>query len=477
MNGAEIVLILLLAVCVVAYLAMRVRLATPIAFVVAGMALAVVPGFPAFEIPPDWLLMLFLPPLLTEAAYFTSPRDFIHNKRPILQLAIGLTIATCVAVAYTVNWLVPEMSLTLGFVLGAIISPPDAVAAVSMTRQVNIPKRLMTILEGESLINDATGLVLYKFAVAAVVTGTFSLAEASLHFVWMVASGITCGWLIGWAFMRIFPRIKEMSVEILSTFLVPYASYLLVESLDGSGVLAVVTTGLTVGWYAPERFGPTFRIPANAVWKMVTFVLNGLVFLIIGLHFPTILKNISDYSWMEIIDLTVAVPLVAIVVRFVWVYAVAYGTRFLMPSVRKADPYPPWPKYVYHRLDGYARRGFAGHRAGAAVCGFRRRGVSAPGFDYFPRHRGDIGHAAVAARLCRCRGWCSKLSLMYDGNLLWEQWQAKKEAAEVDLMRRLERDENRLQYPVGGYGAYCGAIIKTGWIRWKRRAEYAASAQ
>jgi len=440
MNGTEVFLIFLVTICVVAYLAKRVGVAYPIAFVVAGMALAVIPGFPAFEIPPDVLLLIFLPPLLSEAAYFTSLRDLKANIRPILQLALGLVVASCVAVAYAIVWADPALGLGLGFVLGAIISPPDAVAAVSVTRNVKIPRRVMTILEGESLVNDATGLVLYKFAVAAVVTGSFSLAQASMQFTWMVASGIFIGWVTGWLYMRIFPRIQEMSVEILSTFLMPYAAYLLAESVHGSGVLAVVAGGLTIGWYAPERFTPVFRIPAQAVWKMVSFVLNGLVFLLIGLYFPRLLHNLSAYSATDLAQLVVILSVVAIGVRIIWVYTLSYGLRFFIPAMRRKDPYPPWQNVFIVAWTGM--RGVVSLATALALPLTIADGSAFP-------HRDLIIFLAFTFILVTLilQGlslpWISrKLSLIYDATLLQEQWDARKEAVEraLEKLNELRQD-------------------------------------
>lgn len=435
MSGTETFLILLLSICVVAYLAKRVGMAYPIAFVLAGIGLALIPGFPAFDIPPSVLLLIFLPPLLSEAAYFTSLRDLKRNIRPILQLALGLVIVSCIAVAYAIAWFNPALGLGLGFVLGAIISPPDAVAAVSVTRNVKIPRRVMTILEGESLVNDATGLVLYKFAVAAVVTGSFSLADASLHFVWMAASGTLIGWLIGLCYMKVFPRIQEMSVEILSTFLVPYAAYLLAESVHGSGVLAVVAAGLTIGWYAPRLFTPVFRIPAQAVWKMVSFVLNGLVFLLIGLYFPRLLHNLQPYSVSDLAQLVAVVSVVAIGVRILWVYAIGYGTRLLIPSIRRNDPYPPWQNVFIVAWTGM--RGVVSLATALALPLTVADGTPFP-------HRDLIIFLAFAFILVTLvlQGlslpWISrKLALIHDMSILQEQWYARRQAVET-AMQKLE---------------------------------------
>jgi CPA1 family monovalent cation:H+ antiporter len=436
MNGAEIFLILLLSVCIVAYLAQRMNMAQPIAFVVAGIALASIPDFPSFEIPPEMLLLIFLPPLLSEAAYFTSLRDFMANKRPILQMAISLVLATCVGVAFTVNWLMPEISLALGFVLGAIISPPDAVAAVAVTKKVSLPKKLTVLLEGESLINDATGLVLYKFAVAAVVTGAFSMLDASLNFLWMCTSGLFLGWLLGWLYIKIFPKIKDIAVEILSTLLIPYASYLLAESVHGSGVLAVVATGIVISWHGPRIFPPAFRIPAQAVWRMTTFVLNGLVFLLIGMYFPGILKGLSAYDVYDLVTLSIAVPLVAILIRFAWIFGITYIPLLFTSCEATKKSCPSWQNLFIVAWTGM--RGVVSLATALALPT-----VLADGWTSFP-HRDliiflafDVILVTLVLQGLSLPWLINKLSLVYDGHIFQEQWLAKKEAAET-AMRRLE---------------------------------------
>lgn len=246
MHATVVFLLAFAAVCLLGMLAHRLRLAAPIAFVIGGVGLGFVPEIAAFDIPPHYILFIFLPPLLMEAAYFTSVRDFKQSLRPILQLAIGLVLATMFAVGFVAKALVPGMTFALGCVLGAIISPPDAVAATAMLREQPIPKRIVHIIEGESLVNDATGLVVYGFAVAAVVSGTFSLPEASFAFAKMALGGCVFGIAGGWAFIRLFPLIREPSVEILATFFVPFAVYAGAEMLHVSGVLAVVIAGLYV---------------------------------------------------------------------------------------------------------------------------------------------------------------------------------------------------------------------------------------
>lgn len=447
MNNAEIFLLLLLVICVVATLAKRIGLAYPIAFVLAGVGLATLPGFPGFAIPPDMILLLFLPPLLAEAAYFSSLRELRRNLRPILQLAVGLVVFSCLTTTLALQWLAPGLGLAAAFVLGAIISPPDAVAAVSVTRSVRVPSRVMTILEGESLINDATGLVLYQFAVAAVVTGAFSVTQVSLHFLWMAASGPLVGWLIAQAFLRLCPKIQEMSVEILGTFVVAYMSFLAAEHIHSSGVLAVVAAGLTIGWHGPRLFSPSFRIAAHATWNMVSFVLNGLVFLLIGLYFPSLLTHLHDYAPMQLAWLAVAVSLVAMLTRLVWVFSFAYGTRLFLPWVRRGDPYPAWQNVFVVAWTGM--RGVVSLATALALPFYTQGEIPFP-------HRDLIIFLAFSVILFTLvfQGLLlpfivRRFGLVYEGRAVYEQWLAMKEAVEhaLDRLREME-EEGKAHSPV-----------------------------
>lgn len=432
-SGVELFFLLLLAVCAIAICARRLRFSYPIACVLGGILLAVIPGVPAFTIPPEMILFLFLPPLLTEAAYFTSLRDFRANLRPILQLALGLVVVTAFGVGLVAHWLIPGLTLGAALVLGTIVSPPDAVAATAVIKELSVPKRLVTILEGESLVNDVTGLVLYQFAVAAVVTGMFSPAEASLQFVWMAASGLLIGWLTGRAYMHIFPGICEVPVAILSSLLVPYAAYLVAEAAHSSSVLAVVTAGLTIGWRAPLVFKPAFRLPAEAVWRMVIFVLQGIVFLLIGLKFPALLERLSAYPPVRLLAYTAAVSTACILIRFAWVYALAYGARALVPSLRRSDPYPPWRNVFIVAWVGM--RGVVSLATALALPLTLADGLPFP-------HRDLIIFLAVSVILVTLvvQGiplpWLlRRLTLIYEGHVLQEDWMARRRSAEAALKR------------------------------------------
>ena len=291
-----LIIIIGLLLCVLGVISRHTHTPEPIVFLLGGLLMAQfpelhlmgmdIPALRSFSIPPEWILPIFLPPLLMEAAYFTSLRDLRANWRPILLLAFGLVLVTPFAVGYVAEFYIPDMSLMAAIVLGAIISPPDAVAAIAILRRVHVPKRIVQILEGETLLNDATGLVFYQLAIIALVTGHFSPVEASRDFLWMITGGPVIGIAMGYCFTKIFGLIQERSVEILSTFLIPYLAYFLAESLHTSGVFAVVATGLTIGWYAPSIFKPSFRMPYEAVWHMAVYIMNALAFILIGLHMP-----------------------------------------------------------------------------------------------------------------------------------------------------------------------------------------------
>lgn len=342
MNGIEIFLLAFAAICVLAALAARINLTFPIMFVLGGIALALgVPELADISIEPHHILFVFLPPLLMEAAYFTSLRDFRAALLPIMQLAVGLVLFTVVITGFVADHLIPGMTFALGAVLGAIISPPDAVAATSILRHLRIPKRVVTILEGESLVNDASALVLYALAVAAVTTGGFSLAHASMDFVWMAGAGTAVGLCIGYGYIRFFPLIREPSIEILSTFLLPYTAYAVAEAAHASGVLAVVAAGLYIAWHSPRLFNAEFRLSSVAVWKMVVFILNALVFLLIGLKVPGIVAAQSTDKTLTLIGYAAGICVAALIIRLIWVFVMAYGTRYLFPkSFRKEAP--PW---------------------------------------------------------------------------------------------------------------------------------------
>src|SRR5581483_8911524 len=312
----EVLLFLVLCATALGWLARRAGLPYPVALVLGGGILGFVPGLPQ--------LALVLPPILYQAALLTSWRDFSANLRPIGLLAIGLVIATTVAVGAALKVLVPDIPWAAAFVLGAIVSPPDAVAATSILSRLNMPRRIVTVLEGESLVNDASGLVLYKFAVAATLAGGFSLFEASTQFVLIAAGGIALGFLLGWLFVRLHPYLGDPFIEVLVSLSVPYAAYVAAESLQLSGVLAVVAAGLLRGRYSPEIVSARMRILARSVWNILVFLLNSLIFILIGLQLSGIMRRLQGYGAWELAADALAISMIAIAVRFGWVYFAEY---------------------------------------------------------------------------------------------------------------------------------------------------------
>lgn len=341
MHEIEIILGLLLVVAALAVVAKMLAIPYPILLVIGGLVLGFVPGLPHVELNPELVFVLFLPPILTSAAWYTSWRDFRFNLRPILLLAIGLVLVTTSAIAVVAH-AVLGLEWASGFLLGAIVSPPDAVAATAITQRLNVPRRLVTILEGESLINDATGLVAYRFAVAAVATGMFSFWSACLRFFVMVIGGVLIGLAMGWLIVKIHSWMDDSLVEITSTILMGFLTYILAERFGVSGVLAVVALGLYHRRKSPEVLSPSTRIQTIAVWEIIVFLLNGLIFILIGLQLPSILNEISEYSLATLIWYAVLISATAIIVRLLWVFPAAYIPRLISRQLRDRDPYPDW---------------------------------------------------------------------------------------------------------------------------------------
>jgi monovalent cation/hydrogen antiporter len=323
-------LTLLGIISILAVVAERARFPFPILLVIAGLLIGLFPGLPEVRLDPEIVFLIFLPPLLFSAAWNFPWENFRSNFLPIFALAVGLVFATIICVGYAAHWLIPGMTLAAGFVLGAIVSPPDAVAATAVLRNLRIPKRLLAVLEGESLVNDASGLVAYQFAVAAVVTGTFSLVDAAADFVWMSVGGVFFGVLVGIGAAYLHRHLRDPSVAVTLTLLTPYISYLPAERLGFSGVLAVVATGLYIGHRSWEALGSESRLQRESIWKLLDYLLNGVVFILIGLEFPSILREMTTPIG-QMIFVGTAVSLVVIGVRFLWVFPMVYlEKRFVL---------------------------------------------------------------------------------------------------------------------------------------------------
>jgi Na+/H+ antiporter len=300
----------------------------PITLVLGGAAIGFVPGLPEVELDPDLVLLIFLPPLLYGAAFFTSLRDLRRDARPIALLSIGLVLITMAGVAVVAHHAI-GLGWAESFVLGAIVSPTDAVAPAEILRRIGAPRRLLTVVEGENLTNDWTALVLYRFAVAAVVSGSFSLAEAGLKFVWSGVGGLLIGLVAGRIIREARRRIDDPPTEITISILSGYAAYLPAEQLGVSGVIAAVTVGIYMGWHTPELTTPVMRLQGVAIWEVLTFLLNALLFLLVGLQLPGVLDEIEGHAAGELVGWALLVSAVVIGLRVLWQFTVVFVIRAL----------------------------------------------------------------------------------------------------------------------------------------------------
>lgn len=339
----ELVLLLLGVVVGLELLARRVHLPPAAALIVGGIGLALVPGMPRIELNPDLALVLFLPPLLLGSAFLTVWRDFVANLRIILQLAVGAVLFTTLAVGVVTHWVMPGLPWAACFALGAVVSPPDAVAAKAVLARVKLPPRMVVLLEGESLLNDASGIVLFRVAVAAGLTGAFNAWDAALDFSMVAVGGVLVGVASGFATMALLGRLRDPVLVAVTTLLVAWVSYIAAERLHVSGVLSTVACGLVMGVRQHRVLDATTRTRSRAVWEVTNFVLESLVFILIGLSLRGILQRLGG-TWDSIAALAPAVAAIVaavVVSRFVWMITATYVPRFLIPPLRRLDPYPP----------------------------------------------------------------------------------------------------------------------------------------
>lgn len=342
MHQLEIILGLLLVAALVQPLARRLDVPVAIAQVVCGLALAFVPLVGDLRIDPELTFALFVPPLLFWAALTGSLRDVRRNARPILLLAVALVLVTTATVGAIAHALVPELSWASAFVLGAIVAPPDADVTTSIARRLGVPQRLVTILEGETLLNDTAAFVTYRMAVRATVIGTFSLTMAAGRFVLIAAGGVIVGLLIGWAVSHITRLAANSVAETTVSLLSPFAAYLLAESVGASGVLAVVVAGFVLSRAVPHRISSRTRLRARSVWETVTFCVGGLVFMLIGVELGRLAPTFWRSGGGELIRVAAIVSVAVIVARIIWVFVIAYVPRFVSRRLRERDPYPSW---------------------------------------------------------------------------------------------------------------------------------------
>src|SRR5215203_3751909 len=323
------ILLLLLAVLVaVAILARRLDVAPSILLVIAGIGLALIPGLPSIELAPELVLLVILPPLLYSAAVAMSWREFRFNLRPIFLLAFGAVVFTTCAVAVAAHYVI-GLPWAVGFLLGAIVSPPDVVAPLAVARKLRLPRRLLLVLEGEGLANDATALILYRFAVAAVATGMFSLPQAIGTFSAIVVGEIIWGIGVGWLSLRLRQWAGSPRVEITLSLMTPYFAYWIPEHVGGSGVLATVAAGLYVSWNGPRLIPAATRLQGIFFWDLIIYLIEGFVFLITGLQARTLIEKAHDFPVRELLAATAITVVIIIVARFIWVFPAIYLPRWL----------------------------------------------------------------------------------------------------------------------------------------------------
>ena len=328
----------LIVIAVLFEVARRASIPYPALFVLGGLALGFIPGLPSIHLEPELVLLVFLPPLLFVAAFETPIRDLRRNLAPIARLSFALVILTAVVVAAVAQTLVPTMGWAAAFALGAIVAPTDALAATSVFRRIGVPKVAITLIEGESLFNDATALIAYRAAVVAAVTGVFVLSDTVVAFIVAAAGGVALGWLVGRVMTEVVKWLDDPPVEVVLSLLIPYAAYLPAEQFGLSGVLAVVTTGLVVGRRLGTILSPSSRVLWLTSWKMVGFVLNGLIFVLIGLALPDILEGLGDMSPGRVLTLALLVSAAVIVTRFVYVFLASLLPNSPRRIVARDDP-------------------------------------------------------------------------------------------------------------------------------------------
>jgi monovalent cation/hydrogen antiporter len=337
----QILILLLAVISVVGLIAKRLQIPPAILLVITGVGLALIPGLPSLQLAPDLVLLLVLPPVIYWDAVKMSWKEFRFNLRPIALLAIGCVVFTTIAVAAATHWLL-GFPWAVGFVLGAIVSPPDAVAPLAIAQRMQLPRRLVVVLEGEGLANDATALVLYRFAVMAVSAGSFSFVAAGGSFLAIVAGEIVWGIGVGWLILRLRRWVRDPGIEIMLSILTPFMAYWPPEQLGGSGVLATLAAGLYVSWNGLRLIPAATRLPGAVFWDFLTYLIEGMVFLITGLQARTLLPGIRHYTLAELAMAAIVVCVVVIVARFIWMYPATYLPRWAFPALRRRDPYPPW---------------------------------------------------------------------------------------------------------------------------------------
>jgi Na+/H+ antiporter len=324
-----VALALIVAVAAMLAAAPALRIPYPILLVLGGLAIGFVPGMPEFELDPELVFFGVLPPLLYSTAFFTSLRELRANSRPIGLLAVGLVLVTTVGVAVIAHTVIDGFSWGSAFVLGAIVSPTDPLAATSIARRFGVPRKLVTIVEGESLVNDGTGLVLYRVAVGAVVAGSFSAFYTGGLFLVSAGGGVAVGLAVGWVVRQVRRRLDNPPAEITISLLTGYVAFIPADLIGVSAVLSAVSAGIYLGWHTPELTSAQVRLQGLAVWEIVQYLLNALLFVLIGLQLPVVVDALGDFSEATLLGYAACVSLTVIAVRFAWVFAVLHAPKWI----------------------------------------------------------------------------------------------------------------------------------------------------
>jgi len=437
MHQAEIIVLLFAAVAVLAVVACKLRLPYPIVLVISGLALSFVPRLPEVKLNPDTVFYFILPALVYPAALFTSWRDFRRNLRTILLLAIGLVLTTMVAVAWIAHAVVPGLPWAAAFALGAIVSPPDAIAATAIIRRLGVPHRIQVILEGESLVNDATALVALQFAIGALVSGTFSPSYAAARFIWAAAAGIGFGLLVGVVMRWVQSHLDDPPIQITISLVTPFIAYLPAERLHASGVLATVAAGIFLGWHSPVMISARTRLQVYAFWETAMFLLNGFVFIVIGLQLPGILHTLNRESLTGAVVSAIIICAAVILVRFAWVIPAAYLPRLLSSKLRMRDPIPSWQNIAIVSWAGM--RGVVSLAAAFALPLALSDGSSFPDRDYILFFAFSVIFTTLILQGLTLPLLIRKLGITHDGEADEEERRARLEAnnAAIELIEEL----------------------------------------
>ena len=372
-------LVLFLAILAgVAVAARRLKVPPAILLVIVGVSLSLAPGIPKIELAPELVLLLILPPVIYVAGVSMSWREFCFNLRPIALLAIGCVAFTTVMVAAAAHWLI-GLDWNVAFLLGAIVSPPDVIAPLAILRRLRVPRRLAVVLEGEGLVNDATALTFYRFAVAAISLGTFSIGQATGTFVIIVAGEIAYGIFVGWFVLRLRRWAGDARVEITLAMITPYVAFWVPEYLGGSGVLATVAAGLYVSWNGPRLISAATRLQGLFFWDFVIYVIEGLVFLLTGSQAGFLLHSMDGQPPATLLAYAALTSAMVIVARFLWVFPAAYVPRWLVPGLARRDPAPSWR--VIFALGYTGARGIVSLAAALAIPLVTANGAAFPNRD------------------------------------------------------------------------------------------------